>query len=268
MKIRKLVKNIGLILFLGLTIIACSSSDDSKENEPEPSGFFNPKGDWKLTLNYENKTKVYTFSTNAEGISTDAYGPFTKTVLSHSNKTLSMKTEWKWNADEDDTMSIDLRSKFSLLPFDAPNPEVNMFVTKVLYNYENGGNSTCYVTLERTSKSDNPNPNPNPNPKNSIEGIWEHSNSKYQLKIEGSKAIVYNLDHAPVYFPKKLVGDTFYDRITKIGEKKWSADSYQWRFTDDDYENGRWVNEGSVTLELSTEGNQLYQGSRTFNRIK
>lgn len=262
MKIPKLVKSIGLILFLGLTITACSSSDNNKEAEPDQGGFFNPKGDWKLTLEYENNTRVYTFSTNEEGISHDAYGPFTKTVLSHRNKALNMKTEWKWNDDGDDTIGIDLRSKFSMLYFDAPNPEANRFMTKVLYNYEQGSNSTCYVTLERMSKSDGP------NAKKSIEGIWEHSNSKYQVKIEGSKAIVYNLDRAPVYFPKKLVGDTFYDRITKTGDKTWSADSYQWKFTDDDYENGRWVNEGNVTLELSTDGNQFYQGTRTFNRIK
>ncbi|WP_158960308.1 hypothetical protein [Myroides fluvii] len=266
MKIRKLVKSMGLILFLGLTITACSSSDDNKDDDPDKIGFFNPKGDWKLTLEYENKTRVYTFSTNEEGISTDAYGPFTKTTVSHSNKALKMNADWKWEYNGEDTMDIDLRSKFTILYFDADNPEANTFKTKVHYNYVNGNSSTCYITLERTSKSDNP--NPNPNPKKSIEGIWEHSNSKYQLKIEASKAIIYNLDHAPVYFPKKLVGDTFYDRITKTGEKTWSADAYQWRFTDDDYENGRWVNEGNVTLELSTDGNQLYQGTRMFKRIK
>lgn len=185
----------------------------------------------------------------------------------HGGKTLTMKLNPDWNYEGNNNIPFKLMNKFYFATFDAPIPEANKFITRLVYENEIGNNSeTCNVTLERTSKSDNP--NPNPEPKKSIEGIWEHSTQKYQLKIEGNKAILYNLDNAPYYFPKKLVGDTFYDRITKTGDKIWSADSYQWRFTDDDYENGRWVNEGNVTLELNTDGNQFYQGTRTFNRIK
>ncbi|TDS65082.1 hypothetical protein [Myroides indicus] len=262
MKTFKLLKNIGLVLFLGLTFTACSSSDDNKEAGSDNSGFFDPKGNWKVTVedSYNNSTEVYTFSTDADGISHDSYGDIGYTKLSYKNKQVTMTLK--------DYEGYTVPS----ITFDAPNPEASQFVTVEEYDDidDNGQMKTfkSKITLERTSKSGNPNPNPEPEPKKSIEGIWEHSNSKYQLKIEGSKAIIYNLDHAPAYFPKKLVGDTFYDRITKTGEKTWSADFYQWRFTDDDYENGRWVNEGNVTLELSTDGNQFYQGTRTFNRIK
>lgn len=249
------------ILFLS---VGCSSDDSTKEGPGggNAEGSFTPKGDWKLTVedNEEPDTGFYTFSTNDEGVSNDRYGDVGYTKLSYKNKQLTMTL-------------VDFEGySVPSIVFDAPDPTATKFVTVQTYQdqdyYGNIKTYTSKITLERTTFPGKPQPEPEPEPQpvKSIEGIWEHSTQKYQLKIEGSKAIVYNLDQAPYFFPKKLVGDTFYDRIVKTGEQTWSADSYQWRFTDDDYENGHWEFEGSVILTLSDDGNQLFQGTRTFNR--
>lgn len=252
---RKLLHQVGL--FLGLLIVfgACSSDDSSGGGDD----VFNVKGDWKITVDdsYDSSKESFYFSTDDLGESFDFYGDVGYTKLSHHDKTLTMKMK--------DSEGYSVPS----IEFNAPDKKATKFTYEETYKEENSEgvmtNYTLRVELERL-KSPGDNPNPEPKPK-SLEGIWKHSNQKYQLKIEGNKAIIYNLDEAGSQFPKKLLGDTFYDQISKTSDRTWTADSYQWKFTDDDIENGRWVNEGKVTIELSSDGNSFYQGTRTFVRV-
>lgn len=254
---KKTLLFLSLILSCSLIPIACGSDDNSDKNTGSNS--FNPEGDWKITLNddYDNSTETFTFSTDKNGVSHDQYAEIGYTKLTYQNKKLVM------------TLKDYERHAVPSLEFDAPDPAANRFVTMVKdIDIDDNGATKTYTTeiiLERVSKSGK---DPNPDPKKSIDGVWEHSNQKYQIKIENGKGIVYNLDQAGSHFPKKLLGDTFYDKITKKSDSTWTADFYQWRFTDDDVENGRWVNEGQVVLELSADGKSFYQGTRTFIRIQ
>lgn len=244
----------GFLTILIIATISCSSDDSSGEGGNKP---FNVKGDWKITIDdsYESEKQIYFFSTDEQGESYDTYGDVGYSKLSHQNNILTLKIK--------DLEGITVPA----IDFNAPDVRATKFVHQETYKDENGSGVvetyTLHIELERLK---GPGENPSPQPK-SIEGVWKHSTQKYQIKIQGDKAIIYNLDEAGSQFPKKLLGDTFYDQISKSAARTWSATSYQWRFTDEDVENGRWVNEGGVPLTLSEDGNTFYQGTRTFYRV-
>lgn len=96
-----------------------------------------------------------------------------------------------------------------------------------------------------------------------IAGDWLLED-QYVLSISGDTAVLKSL--LDERFPKKLLGKTFYSDIAPAGNNTWRANRWQWKFIDDP-ENGRWVNEGSVNLQLNANGGVLVQGSRTFRRI-
>src|SRR5690606_30398013 len=81
-----------------------------------------------------------------------------------------------------------------------------------------------------------------------IEGEWKNAQG-YSIKISNGTATLSSLESSG--FPKKLLGDVFYNDIKHKSGNVWTAIRMQWKFLGSDVENGRWASEGSVEMNLS-----------------
>lgn len=96
-----------------------------------------------------------------------------------------------------------------------------------------------------------------------INGFWVFKD-QYEIKIDEHTATLQTIINKN--YPQKLKNNIFYDSINHKGGNTWTANRYQWKFTDGDPNNGRWVNEGEVTFTMSADKNTFTQGSRVFSR--
>lgn len=96
-----------------------------------------------------------------------------------------------------------------------------------------------------------------------IAGDWL-LDGEYVLTFGNGTAVLKSLLN-PRY-PRRFVGSTFYSEVVPTGPSTWRAHRWQWKFSGDP-ENGRWVDEGVVSLTLGPDGMTLVQGSRTFRRL-
>ena len=96
-----------------------------------------------------------------------------------------------------------------------------------------------------------------------IHGFWENK-GLYVLKIEEHTATLNEL--ISKNYPQKLRHNVFYNTINHLGGNKWTANRFQWKFTDGNPNNGRWVNEGETTLTMSSDKKSFTEGNRTFVR--
>lgn len=97
-----------------------------------------------------------------------------------------------------------------------------------------------------------------------IEGIWRHP-SGYELKIKDNQARIFAVHESGV--PKKLVNGLFYDEIKHEGGNTWTALFYQWRYSDNNKQDGRWVKIGKVTLVMESHKKWITEDTRSFERI-
>lgn len=96
-----------------------------------------------------------------------------------------------------------------------------------------------------------------------INGFWENK-GQYVLRIDEHTATLDALISKS--FPAFLRHNVFYNTINHVGGNKWTANRFQWKYTDGNPNNGRWVNEGEVILTMSSDKRSFTQGNRTFVR--
>ncbi len=97
-----------------------------------------------------------------------------------------------------------------------------------------------------------------------IEGIWRHP-SGYELKIKDNQARIFTVNDSGV--PKKLITGVFYDEIKHLDGNEWSAVFYQWRYSDNNKQDGRWVKIGTVTITMDTNKKWIKENTRSFERM-
>lgn len=96
-----------------------------------------------------------------------------------------------------------------------------------------------------------------------INGEWK-SSAGYTITIKDGSAIITELGETK--YPKKLIGSLFYGDIKHLVENSWTVRRYQWKYIDNNIEDGRWVDEGMKVFKLSNDKNSLTEGSREFSR--
>lgn len=97
-----------------------------------------------------------------------------------------------------------------------------------------------------------------------IFGDWRFEN-QYDIRIEDHTAVLHNIHSKNV--PQKLRRAIFYHSINHKEGNIWTANKMQWRYTNGDINDGRWIDDGETTFTMSEDKMTFTNGTRVFKRM-